>query len=89
MVELGEDESGTCDKKGTTTVPSSIFAADETPFLRVRLFLPLFLRFQQHNVAVVPRSQGKLTVVVPVVQVGGLHRTSRVVGMAPVLCWKV
>jgi len=88
MVELGrgEDESGTCGEKGTTTAPSSTFAADETPFLRVRPFLPLFPYFQQHNVAVVQQSRGKVTVVVWVVCVGAFHRMSGVVGTAPVRC---
>jgi hypothetical protein len=91
MVELGrgEDGSETCGEKGTTTVPSLTFAADETPFPHVRPFLPLFSRFQQHSVVLVPQSRGKVIVVVPVVCVEALHRMSEVVEMAPVLCWMV
>ena len=88
MIELGreEDESGTCGEKGTTTAPSLTFAADETPFLRVRLFLPLFPHFHQHNVAVIQQSRGLVIVGVPVVCMEAFHRMSGVVGTAPVLC---
>jgi len=76
----------TYDEKGMTTVPSSTFAADETPSLHVRPFLRLF---QCHDAVVIPRSRGKVVVVVAVVRGGELRRMSGAVEMVPVPYWKV
>lgn len=82
----GEEEWGTCGEKEMMIVPSSTFAADETPSPHGHPSLPPFPRFQQHSVVVVPRSRGKVTVVVTIGCVGTLHGISGAVEMVPVLC---